>query len=475
MFKQIEGMARQRGANQELIPQPYLANRVWATYLRGQTKRRPVNALAVYGTHPDYRWKWVPDVDDPQHRGSWQRMAAGKRPMPVYGPVNWNTLWPDWQSMGDDFIEKGTATHPLSPAQRTALKKSTSDYRITLFAKQLNIGSFGSVWRVSCQERQLHGLPGGIPGREFSAACKVIRLKKAWKDDHDDFVVCVNQMLDDMHALRYIKHKNLVKYYDTISIPDTKTKFPYSTVLVLMELCDGDLDQVIELWGLPLPLDFCRKWMRDIALGVQYLHTDRNMAHLDIKPGNIMFQFSYHDSYRPSRSLANITSQWQTITFKLGDLGTCQSFAEPSAITTEYGGTRLWCSPEMQDLRTSTRQSVSAKPCDVYSLGVSLTTCLLSVLFVLKLVTKGKLFGYMNKIKNGTVVKQGIARQVAQLISSMIDPTPEKRPTIDQVLQEDLLKPFATRDEKRKRDFISMRDIEERQRPKKRMKGYSTQ
>ena len=137
-------------------------------------------------------------------------------------------------------------------------------------------------------------------GESSQPRVKLIRLKKAWKDDHDDFVVCVNQMLDDMHALRYIKHKNLVKYYDTISIPDTKTKFPYSTVLVLMELCDGDLDQVIELWGLPLPLDFCRKWMRDIALGVQYLHTDRNMAHLDIKAGQ------YYVSVQLSRLLSTI-------------------------------------------------------------------------------------------------------------------------------------------------------------------------
>ena len=54
----------------------------------------------------------------------------------------------------------------------------------------------------------------------------------------------------------------------------------------------------------------------------------------------------------------------------------------------------------------------------------------------------------------------------------MIHPTPNHRPTIDQVLQNDFLKQFPTRDEKRKRDFISMRDVEERQRPRK-MSGSS--
>ena len=468
-------MAQQGGTNQELvIPRPFIANEVWASYLRGQTKRRPVNAVRVYGTHRDYRWKWVPDVNDPEHRGTWERMVAGKRPMPVYGPVNWNTLWPDWYSLGDDFEQKGTAADPLSPEQRTALKKSTSDYMITSFAKQLKGGTFGSVWRVVCKERQLHGLPG-IPGREFLAACKVIRLKKAWKDEEEEFVLCVNQMLNDMHALRYIKHKNLVKYYDTIALPDTKTKFPYSTVLVLMELCDNDLEQVIDLWGVPLPLYFCRKWMRDIALGVQYLHNDRNMAHLDIKPENIMFQFSCPDTYRPSPSLANIRGQWETITFKLGDLGCCQSFTEEEAITTEYGGTKLWCAPEMLDLRNLTQDQVAAKPCDVYSLGATLATCLLTETVYQYNVKKQSLFDYMEEISDGTAAKKGITSQVADLIASMIDPTPESRPTIDGVLQHDFLQSIATRDEKRKRDFISMRDIEERQRPKKRMKGYSVQ
>ena len=238
-----------------------------------------------------------------------------------------------------------------------------------------------------------------------------------------------------------------------------------------MELCDSDL----EFSGVPLPLYFCRKWMRDIALGVKYLHNDRNMAHLDIKPQNIMYQFSCSDSYRPSPDLANIISQWETMTFNLGDLGTCQSFTEEAAITKKYGGTRLWCAPEMQDLRTSTKDWVSAKPCDVYSLGATLASCLLSQSFYMKQVTKGTFFSYIDKIKNGTVAKQCITRQVAQLISSMIDPTPTKRPTIDGVLQHYFLKPIAIamRNEKRKRDFISMRNIEERQRPKKRMKSYS--
>ena len=467
-------MARQRGTNEEsaTIQQPLLPNDAWADYMRGWTDQVPANALNVYGTHRDYRWKYVPpDATHPE--GSWRRLAAGKRAMPVHGPVNWDSLWPNWQSVGDDFLETGTATDPLSPEQRTALNEEMkkSNYIINSFSNRLGGGEYGSVWRVVCHERTTDGLPD-IPGRDFWAACKVIRLNQQWRDQGLDFGYCVNLMLKDMHALRYIKHKNLVKYYDCIPIPDTQSGFPYSTVLLLMEFCDGDLDQVIKLWGVPLPLDFCRKWMRDIALGVQYLHTNRNMTHLDIKPENIMFQFSASDTYRPKTVLANITSQWETMTFKLGDLGSCQSFTKEAALTTECGGTPLWCAPEMEDLKGMVKVPTAAKPCDVFSLAATLVSCLIAETDQEDHYFDNTLFDHMNEIMYGQVEVPGITSGVAYLIASMIHPEPKQRPTIDQVLQNDFLKPFPTRDEKRKRDFISLRDVEEKQRPRK-MSGSS--
>ena len=85
-----------------IITKPFLSNEEWTDYMRGQNAK-PVNAVGVYGTHRDYRYKWVTDDNDPQHKGKCKRMAAGKRPMPVYGPVDWDSLWPNWPSVGLDF------------------------------------------------------------------------------------------------------------------------------------------------------------------------------------------------------------------------------------------------------------------------------------------------------------------------------------------------------------------------------------
>ena len=90
-------MVRQRGTNEEPanIQQPLLANEAWANYMRGWTDQVPDNALNVNGTHRDYRWKYVPpDATHPE--GSWRRLVAGKRVMPIQGTVNCDSLWPDW-------------------------------------------------------------------------------------------------------------------------------------------------------------------------------------------------------------------------------------------------------------------------------------------------------------------------------------------------------------------------------------------
>ena len=46
-------MARQRGTNEEpaTFRRPFLANEVWANFMRGETNHVPFNARYVYGTH----------------------------------------------------------------------------------------------------------------------------------------------------------------------------------------------------------------------------------------------------------------------------------------------------------------------------------------------------------------------------------------------------------------------------------------
>ena len=212
-----------------------------------------------------------------------------------YGPVDWDSLWLNWPSVGLDFQQTGTAADPLTYEQRQALEKQMkkSIYVIRSFVEHIASGSFGTVWEVVCQKRlcTTHGKTDACD-TSFMAACKIMRLKLKYRQENREMQLCVNNMLKDFLALRYVNYKNIVKYLDIIALPDSITKFPYSTVLVLMQLCDGDLMTIIDLCNGPMPLDLCSKSICDVALGVQYLHK-LNIARLDIKPANILFQFNW--------------------------------------------------------------------------------------------------------------------------------------------------------------------------------------
>ena len=396
------------------IPEPVLSNEAWTIHMRGK-KARPVNAVGVYGTHRDYKWKWVPDINDPEHNGRWEKMGASKRPMPVYGPINWDSLWPDWPSVGKEFLDTGRDDDPLTFKQRMALRlqMKKSIFVIRSFAQHLASGSFGTVWEVVCQKRlcPTHGKPDACDTR-FMAAVKIMRLKPEYRQENRELQLTVQNMLKDFLALRYVNHENIVKYLDVIALPDAITKFPYSTVLVLMELCDGDLMTIIDLCNGPMPLDLCRKWVRDVALAVKYLHK-LNIAHLDIKPANILLQFTCTGTTIPALTLDNIIGHKEVITFKLGDLGTSQSFGEDDTTphTVEYGGTPNYCAPEMlafKETPKAERVPISVKPCDVYSLGASLAKALIPKDDFQEHVTNGTLYNHMIDIRHGHVVQPGV-------------------------------------------------------------------
>ena len=179
-----------------------------------------------------------------------------------YGPVDWDSLWPNWLSVGLDFQQTGTAADPLTYQQRQALEKQMkkSIYVIRSFAQHLASGTYGTVWEVVCQKRlcPTHGKTDECD-TSFMAAFEIMRLKLKYRQENRELQLTVQNMLKDFLALRYINHVNIVKYLDIIALPDSITMFPYSTVLVLMELCDGDLMTIIDLCNGPMPLDLCRK------------------------------------------------------------------------------------------------------------------------------------------------------------------------------------------------------------------------
>ena len=305
-----------------------------------------------YGTHDDYHWEWKASSDR-EKSGEWVRSEA-KHPMPVYGPVNWPQLWPDWESVGNDFTECGTNS-PLDAVQQQMMDERCTDFKVTKWLDQIGNGAYGEVWAVECQEI--------TPGKDndnvdnFQAAVKVLRLNEDDRDNENDLVTCVNRMMSDMMTLRWLtkisgqedgKNDYIVELYHMITIADSNTHFAFSTVLLVMEWCNGDLNSLIKLCGDTIPLEVCQECAKDIACGLKHLHT-LNVVHLDIKPHNILYTLDESDI---DITKDNIVEHYKNMTFKLADFGEAQSFSKDQlAITKVYSGTPQYMSPEMFALR----------------------------------------------------------------------------------------------------------------------------
>ena len=389
-----------------------------------------------FGTQLGYQYKWD------ESRKQFYRTGRARK-LPIHGPINWDQLWPEWDDVGEDFTQDGSETDPLTEVQNRIMNDEC-DMRVSEWTQQLGVGSFGEVWEVKCQRRigpkksetenpENHVNQWDVP---LPAACKLMRLNPKFREMGVPHNVRVNIMLRDIHGLRYFQHENIVQMIDFIAIPDSRTHFPYSTLLILMELCDGTLAGIGKACNSIIPLEVCYKWMKDIAQALVYMH-EKNMTHMDIKPGNILFKWATPGT---GLSPANLMHHYQTMTFKLGDFGWYMSFIhDEPAVTKEVVGTVNFLAPEMlkmEDQHPKDRVGVHAKPCDIYSMGATLLRCRMTANEYRTLRMNDELRKELGSIIFRTKTNPNISQNLARFILTMIRLEWAKRPTIEQVLHE---------------------------------------
>ncbi|XP_054165480.1 probable serine/threonine-protein kinase fhkA [Oppia nitens] len=351
--------------------------------------------------------------------------------------ANWSEIWTEENDMGTDrhnrpqlnAINKPKA---LPDAQLEYLKQERPGelWRNIQFFKKLEIGSFGAVWDVTAERRTgsrweaptllQHKVDSGprpwMNWKKMRLACKVMICPHNWANDWQGNV---ETMLADMHALRYLKHENIVQFYDIIGIPDSQTGFPYAFVVMLMELCNGNLFALIANEKPNICLNHTQTiaWLRQIASALQYLHVDKRTVHLDIKPENILYV---------SRAGLPI-EQW---IYKLTDFGMAISYnnniGDPmvSAVragTDEFNPDELnvnWDQPVYQPVDTSA--------CDIYALGGTVANSLLGINF-----TRGSESAPM--LIKRMISGPHLSRELYNLAINMLAINPQNRPTIEQV------------------------------------------
>ncbi|KAH7470718.1 Calcium/calmodulin-dependent protein kinase type IV [Phytophthora ramorum] len=222
---------------------------------------------------------------------------------------------------------------------------------------------------------------------------------------------------------RCASHPNVVALHDVLETPEF--------VYIVMELAEGgELFQALIDEGAYSEWD-ARRFITDLLEALRFLH-DLGIAHGDVKPENLLLTSA-------SSKLASI---------KLADFGLAALVEESSLL---YNGRMTWayCAPEVLKTAPSPESDRTAVSRSARSSGVGLKSDLWSVGIVLHVLLSGihpfdpdgrqTRDQMIRNIQSGRFSMTGprwdaVSSEAKGLISALLQPSPEERPTTAKAL-----------------------------------------
>ena len=266
--------------------------------------------------------------------------------------------------------------------------------------KFLGEGSFGTVYLIQANNQTK---------KEY--VCKNIDLASLTKEKE-------KSALGEVSVLKECKHPNIIQFKEAFI-----TRKPNRALHLITEYADnGDLEQKIKEQKEKkcfFPEKQIINWLIQVCLALKYIHK-KNVIHRDIKPSNIFLTKSG--------------------IIKIGDFGISKILSKNHKKTKTHIGTPNYMAPEVIE------SEKYDKSVDIWSLGITFFE-----LITFKAPFYGNSeFGLFLNIINGQK-KMSIntfnnnngneySHQLIDIINKMISNQPEKRPSIDEILNIPIIK-----------------------------------
>ncbi|MCQ2818167.1 MAG: serine/threonine-protein kinase Nek [archaeon] len=278
-----------------------------------------------------------------------------------------------------------------------ANKKSHKESRSKLYKpiKRLGAGANGEVFEVERTTDKIH-----------------FAYKKIKVQDIDEKTA--KAVKEEGKILKRLNHPCIIRLVDFFLVKDKKE------FCIITELCkNGDLTDVIKkhkMKGIKIPEDNIIDWLTQICFALTHIHNKR-IIHRDLKPNNLFL--SSHN------------------VIKIGDFGASKSLLFKNQLAGTVVGTPLYMSPEVVDAKEYNNKV------DMWSLGV-----ILYELITLKNPFEANSMpASFNKILQSKYppLPESTNKELKDLVYSLIQVDPNKRPSASEVLETNIIKERANK------------------------------
>ena len=264
----------------------------------------------------------------------------------------------------------------------TAIEQSWKvNYKeVTLTKQELGRGGWGVIWI------------GEFRGQ-----------KVAVKQMHElivspEFLQLLNREIGIMAQLR---HPNLLQFIGAV------LDHPSGNPMIITEIMDISLRGAYEKKQLsPVPVSICLSIMRDVAVGLNYLHCLPDpIIHRDVSSANVLLE-----SKGPGK--------WKT---KISDFGSAK--LARSAVT-KAAGAEVYSAPEALQAVIEFEEELQTPKMDAYSYGI-----LLCEVVTCQFPERQLFRGMLQQVRTQS-------QPLYELVASCIKKDPQDRPTMKQVIQQ---------------------------------------
>ena len=252
-------------------------------------------------------------------------------------------------------------------------------YSNLIFHEKLGEGGYGSVTRVTFKKP--------YKGYKEAAAKSVRELRR-----------------EEVNIMRKLNHQHIVPLIGFYSNGAVN--------IILMEIAkSGSLYDYLVDASLPLSDALKRKWAKQAALALQYLHKLKCL-HRDIKPQNCLL--------------------FENNTLKLCDFGLAREIDQSFALSSAKG-TYQYMAPEIINTNDDNKATFSIYT-DIYAYGM-----LLLAIYTRKTPFEGNQYGYVVfHVGRGELqpeIPQDIPEDARLVMKQCWEVEPRKRPTVERILE----------------------------------------